>query len=117
MKFSKLTVAITGILSAGAAMDANAEHSLNLYMDSKTKQIYAEPCARCVPLGSFERVESEAKQNKALPKGKRFFRPARLSVVFGKQISIEKTMPYQEIARLIMGSIAQLSNTNSTCPS
>jgi len=56
--------------------------------------------------------------DKALPRGKKFFGAAKLSVTFGKQIFIEKSMPYQEIAQQIMESIRHLAaNNNLTCPS
>jgi 1-acyl-sn-glycerol-3-phosphate acyltransferase len=45
----------------------------------------------------------------ALPRGTRFIRPCQISVYFGKQISIERRMPYQEIAAKIMESIGHLS--------
>ena len=40
MKFSKLTVAIAATLGATASFNALA---MDLYVDTKTKQIYAEP--------------------------------------------------------------------------
>ncbi len=46
---------------------------------------------------------------KALPPGAKFIRPGRISVYFGKQISIERRMPYQDIAKLIMQNIKLLS--------
>ena len=46
---------------------------------------------------------------RALPKGAKFIRPNKISVHFGKQISIERRMPYQEIAKQIMESIGHLS--------
>ncbi len=45
----------------------------------------------------------------ALPKGSKFIKSAKVSVTFGKQISIERGMPYKEIAQKIMDSIRQLS--------
>ncbi len=45
----------------------------------------------------------------ALPKGSKFIKPAKVSVTFGKQVSIERGMPYKEIAQKIMDSIRQLS--------
>jgi 1-acyl-sn-glycerol-3-phosphate acyltransferase len=45
----------------------------------------------------------------ALPKGAKFIRPAKISVCFGQQIFIERRMPYQEIAQLIMARIRHLS--------
>jgi len=45
----------------------------------------------------------------ALPKGAKFIRPARISVCFGRQISLERRMPYQDFAQLIMESIRSLS--------
>jgi len=46
---------------------------------------------------------------RALPRGAKFIRPAKISVYFGKQISIERRLPYQDIARLIMENIRHLS--------
>ncbi len=46
---------------------------------------------------------------KALPKGAKFIRPAKISVSFGKQIPIGRRMPYQDIAQLIMEDIRHLS--------
>ena len=46
---------------------------------------------------------------KALPKEAKFFKPARISVCFGKQIPIERGMPYQTIANLTMDNIRHLS--------
>jgi 1-acyl-sn-glycerol-3-phosphate acyltransferase len=45
----------------------------------------------------------------ALPKGAKFIKPAEISVQFGKQILIERRMPYQDIARLIMEKIRHLA--------
>jgi 1-acyl-sn-glycerol-3-phosphate acyltransferase len=46
--------------------------------------------------------------DKALPKGAKFIRPAKIQVYFGKEINIERGMPYQDIAQLIMANIRQL---------
>jgi len=46
---------------------------------------------------------------KALPKGAKFIRPAKVSVQIGKQIFIERRLPYHDIARMIMESIRKLS--------
>jgi len=46
---------------------------------------------------------------KALPKGAKFIRPAKIRVYFGKEINIERGMPYQDIAQMIMANIRQLS--------
>ncbi len=45
----------------------------------------------------------------ALPKGARIIKPSRVSVIFGKQIIIERGLPYQEIAQRIMDNIRHLS--------
>jgi 1-acyl-sn-glycerol-3-phosphate acyltransferase len=45
----------------------------------------------------------------ALPKAAHFIRPAKISVCFGRQISIERRMPYQDIAIKIMDNIRHLS--------
>jgi 1-acyl-sn-glycerol-3-phosphate acyltransferase len=45
----------------------------------------------------------------ALPKGSRLMKHAQVSVVFGKQISVERKMPYQDTAQLIMDNIRHLA--------
>lgn len=62
MKFSKLTLAIATTLGATASFNALA---MDLYVDTKTKQIYAEPGRGRELMGSFERVED--KQAAAAP--------------------------------------------------
>ena len=56
MKFSKLTLAIATTLGATASFNALA---MDLYVDTKTKQIYAEPGRGRVSMGAFERVEDK----------------------------------------------------------
>ena len=46
---------------------------------------------------------------KALPKRAKFIRKAQVSVSFGKQISIEGRMPYEDIAMRIMDDIRHLA--------
>lgn len=46
---------------------------------------------------------------KALPKGAKFVRPAKIFVNFGKQIHLERGMPYQAFAELVMENIRHLS--------
>lgn len=46
----------------------------------------------------------------ALPKGSKAMKAANVSVVFGRQILIERRIPYQQTAQLIMDSIRHLSN-------
>jgi hypothetical protein len=58
MKFSKLSFAVAAVLSAGTSLTAYA--SIDLYVDAKTKQIFAEPGPDRVRMGSFERVEDTA---------------------------------------------------------
>jgi len=53
MKFSKLTMAVAVALTAGVSSNAFA---INLYVDMKTKQIYAEPGKGRVLMGEFEKV-------------------------------------------------------------
>lgn len=60
MKFSKLSLAIAGVLTIGASSNVFA---LDLYMDMKTKQIFAEPGKGRVKLGSFEEVKEGAANN------------------------------------------------------
>ncbi len=45
----------------------------------------------------------------ALPKGAKFIFPTKVTVYFGKQIQIERRMPYQDIAQLVMESVRHLS--------
>jgi phosphate-selective porin OprO/OprP len=54
MKFSKLTVVVATLLGASASSGAFA---LDLYVDTKTKQLYAEPGPGRERMGSFQRVE------------------------------------------------------------
>ena len=59
MKISKLTLAIAATLGATASFNAMA---MDLYVDTKTKQIYAEPGRGRMLMGSFEQVgETPAK--------------------------------------------------------
>ncbi len=44
-----------------------------------------------------------------LPKGANFIRPVRISVSFGRQISVERGLPYQKIASDIMDNIRRLA--------
>ncbi len=57
MKISRLTLAIAAVLGASASAGALA---MDLYVDTKTKQIYAEPGRGRERMGSFERVEDKA---------------------------------------------------------
>lgn len=57
MKLSKLTLAITTLISTGTSVNAFA---IDLYVDIKTKQIYAEPGPGRQLMGSFERVEDKS---------------------------------------------------------
>ncbi|WP_411726961.1 OprO/OprP family phosphate-selective porin [Methyloglobulus sp.] len=56
MKFSRLTLAVAAFLGTGAASTA---HAIDLYVDVKTKQIYAEPGPHRQLMGAFERVEDK----------------------------------------------------------
>ena len=53
MKFSKLTLAIAATLGASASFNAVA---LDLYVDTKTKQLFAEPGRGRVLLGEIGRA-------------------------------------------------------------
>ncbi len=46
---------------------------------------------------------------KALSKGDKFIRPTKISVCFGKEILIERSMPYKDIAQEIMNGIGRLN--------
>lgn len=59
MKLTKLGLAMASVMGAGLATEALA---LDLYVDTKTQQIYAEPGKGRVKLGSFEKVEDTAAQ-------------------------------------------------------
>ncbi|WP_367155093.1 OprO/OprP family phosphate-selective porin [Methylomonas sp. HYX-M1] len=63
MKLSKLGLAVASIIGASIGTDAMA---LDLYVDSKTQQIFAEPGKGRVKLGSFERVEDSTSEKAAL---------------------------------------------------
>lgn len=45
----------------------------------------------------------------ALPKGAKYIKPSSITVAFGKQISIERRMPYHQIAEQVMQAIRHLS--------
>lgn len=60
MKLTKLSLALASVMGVGIAADAMA---LDLYVDTKTQQIYAEPGLDRVKLGAFERVEDAAKKS------------------------------------------------------
>ena len=56
MKLTKLSLAMASVIGAGFAADALA---LDLYVDTKTQQIFAEPGKGRTKLGSFEKVEEQ----------------------------------------------------------
>lgn len=58
MKVSKLAVAIAAMLSAGVS---SAAFAIDLYVDTKTEQIYAKPGLGRVHIGSFVRQDAPAK--------------------------------------------------------
>ncbi|MDP3875772.1 MAG: porin [Methylobacter sp.] len=62
MKISKLTLAIATVLGASASSGAFA---MDLYVDTKTKQIYAEPGPGRELMGSFEKVDNAVSANVA----------------------------------------------------
>lgn len=53
---SKQALAIAAVLSAGSS---SAAFGIELYVDTKTKQLYAEPGPRRVLMGTFERVQDK----------------------------------------------------------
>ncbi len=57
MKLTKLSLAMASVLGAGFAADAMA---LDLYVDTKTQQIFAEPGKGRVLLGEFQKVGEAA---------------------------------------------------------
>ena len=62
--FSALALAVMNIAANNASA---ANNDLQLYMDSATKQIFAEPGANRVPLGTFRAVEEAAEVVTAAP--------------------------------------------------
>lgn len=64
MKLSPLSIAIAAILNVSTLSSA---YALDLYVDKKTKQIYAEPGPGRVHMGSFVKAE-EAGKNTQTPK-------------------------------------------------
>jgi len=56
MKLTKLSLAMASVIGAGFAADAIA---MDLYVDTKTQQIFAEPGKGRTKLGSFEKVEEQ----------------------------------------------------------
>jgi phosphate-selective porin OprO/OprP len=64
MNFSKLTLAVATVLGAGATSSAFA---IDLYVDVKTKQIYAEPGRNRQLMGSFVQVDEAAEMAAAKP--------------------------------------------------
>ncbi|WAR44354.1 OprO/OprP family phosphate-selective porin [Methylomonas rapida] len=59
MKLTKLSLAMLSVMGAGLATEAMA---LDLYVDTKTQQIYAEPGPGRVLLGEFQKVGDAAAQ-------------------------------------------------------
>lgn len=59
MKLSKLTLAITAVLSTSLS---SAAFAIDLYVDTHTKQIFAEPGKNRVKMGSFEQVKESSKE-------------------------------------------------------
>ncbi|WP_036275884.1 OprO/OprP family phosphate-selective porin [Methylomonas sp. 11b] len=59
MRLSKLSLAVAAVMGSGICAEAMA---LDLYVDAKTKQIFAEPGPGRTKLGSFEKVEDTAAQ-------------------------------------------------------
>lgn len=58
MKANRLAVAVLAAL-AGEICATVAEASLQLFVDQKTKQIYAEPGPGRIPLGTFKQVDGD----------------------------------------------------------
>lgn len=59
MRLSKLSLAMMAVFGGGICAEAMA---LDLYVDAKTKQIFAEPGPGRTKLGSFEKVEDTEQQ-------------------------------------------------------
>ncbi len=67
MKLTKLSLAMASVIGASFAADAMA---MDLYVDTKTQQIFAEPGKGRTKLGSFEKVEEQqVKKSEAVTKG------------------------------------------------
>jgi phosphate-selective porin OprO/OprP len=64
MKLTRLAVAVTAILSAGVSSGVFA---IDLYVDTKTEQIYAKPGPGRVHMGSFVRENTPAKTVNTTP--------------------------------------------------
>jgi len=45
----------------------------------------------------------------ALPRGAKFIRPKRISVYFGRQIHVERGLPYEQIASIVMDDVRRLA--------
>jgi hypothetical protein len=60
MKLSKLTLAVATVLGASLS---SAAFAIDLYVDTKTKQIFAEPGKNRVKMGSFEQVKESSTSN------------------------------------------------------
>ncbi len=65
MKLTKLSLAMASLIGAGFATNALA---LDLYVDTKTQQLFAEPGPGRTKLGSFEKVEDQAAQKAEIEK-------------------------------------------------
>ena len=59
MKLSKLTLAVIAALGASVS---SAAFAIDFYVDTKTKQIFAEPGKNRVKMGSFEQVKDANKE-------------------------------------------------------
>ncbi|QOJ24948.1 MAG: porin [Gammaproteobacteria bacterium] len=59
MKLFRLTVATAALINLGALSSA---YALDLYVDTTTKQIYAEPGPGRVHMGTFEKAENPSKK-------------------------------------------------------
>ncbi len=62
MNLTKLSLAMTAVLSGTASYNA---YAIDLYVDIKTKQIYAEPGLNRQLMGSFERVQDKPEPSAA----------------------------------------------------
>lgn len=106
MKFSKLILAAAAVLGTSTSSKAFA---LDLYIDTKTKQIYGEAGSDRQPIGNFERAE-RAPSNNATPapetertgqstsgdRGARLKEMAERAQLVGKIESIEERVKERE---------------------
>lgn len=102
MKLTKLALAMASVMGAGLATEALA---LDLYVDTKTQQIFAEPGKGRVKLGSFEKVgEASAQQGNAELKAEIEQIKEDLALKNNELKSLDEHMKEAEQVKVKMGS-------------